>query len=79
MIKGRMGNVVLIGLSRMNTERLLKDMPIKFDGADVALPGLTFVIIGGESEPELMAQLQKAGLIDAETKIDDRFTGKGNH
>lgn len=79
MIKGRMGNVVLIGLSRANTERLLQDMPIKFDGAEVAMPGVTFVIMGGESEPEMMAQLTKAGLITGDTKVDDRFTGKGNH
>lgn len=79
MIKGRWGNVVLMGLSRANVERLMNDMPIRFDGAEVGLPGFLFVIMGGETEPEMMAELQKRGLLGPDTQIDDRFTGKGNH
>lgn len=79
MIKARMGNVVFVGLSRGNVERLLQDMPIRFDGMEVGIPGILFVIMGGETEPDIMKQFSDAGLIGPETKIDDRFTGRGNH
>ena len=78
MIKARMGNVVIIGLSRMNVERLTQDMPIRFPGEDVGVPGMLFVIIFGETEPEMVEQFKKRGLIGPETKVSDRFTGKGN-
>lgn len=79
MIKGRAGNVVIVGLSRMNVERLMGGMPIRFAGEEVGVPGVVFVIFAGESEPEMVADLQKHGLIGAETKVDDRFSGKGKH
>ena len=79
MIKGQAGNVVVIGLSRMNVERLMGGMPIRFAGEGVGIPGKVFVIFAGETEPEMVAELKKFGLIDADTKVDDRFTGKGGH
>jgi hypothetical protein len=76
MIKARARNVVLLGLSRMNTERMHADMPIRFDGAEIGLPGLTFVICAHDTEQSLIAKLQEEGFIGANTKIDDRLTGK---
>ena len=73
MIKARGGKIVLFGLSRANTERLLADMPIRFAGEEVGLPGLVFVIIGGETEKAMRAQLQAIGAVTEDTVNDDRF------
>lgn len=79
MIKARGGNVVLLGLSRMNVERLMADMPILIDGAEVGLPGIMLAIIFGETEEQIAQELARRGLVDASTVIHDRKTGKGNH
>lgn len=79
MIKARGGNVVLLGLSRMNVERLMADMPILIDGAEVGLPGIKLAIIFGETEEQIAQELARQGLVDASTVIHDRKTGKGNH
>jgi hypothetical protein len=76
VIKARGGNVVLLGLSRMNVERLEGGMPIRFDGAEVGAPGLAFLIVFGETEQAIVAMLRGEGLLDEQTRIDDRF-GKG--
>ena len=47
----REGNLVTIGLSRRNIALLLEANPIRFDGAEAGLPGVTFRILVGEPEP----------------------------
>lgn len=47
----REGNLVTIGLSRRNIALLLEANPIRFDGAEADLPGVTFRILVGEPEP----------------------------
>jgi hypothetical protein len=47
----REGNLVTIGLSRRNIELLLEGNPIRFDGAEAGLPGVTFRIFAGQAEP----------------------------
>lgn len=47
----REGNLVTIGLSRRNIALLLEANPIRFDGAEAGLPGVTFRILAGEPEP----------------------------
>jgi hypothetical protein len=56
--------VLLLGLSKMNSERLHQSMPIQFDGNDVGgLNGITHIaIIGGEDEQDLANQLAQAGM-----------------
>jgi hypothetical protein len=71
MIKARGEGLVLLGLSRMNVERLMGDMPIRFAGEEIGLPGITFVIVGGETEQTIADQLGE--LIGPETKVDDRW------
>lgn len=61
--------VLILGLSRRNTERLLNDEPIRVNGLDVGLPGLQVVLIGGETEQTLTAELQ--GLITKDTLYTD--------
>lgn len=79
MIKARAAQHVILGLSRMNVERLMQDMPIRFDGAEVGVPGITFVIVGGETEQAIEADLRRVGAVTDETVVIDRLTGKGNH
>ena len=61
MMKLRSGEVVLLGLSDENVRRLKLGQPIKFDGAEVLLPGVTFVIIHGETEAAMERSLIDAG------------------
>lgn len=82
MIKARAGNVVLLGLSRINVTRLMDDKPIRFDGAEVGLPGVVVIIMGGETEQAMEAELRRHGAIGPNTVIDDRWhatRGNGDH
>ncbi len=63
-MKLRSGELILLGLSRMNIERLIAGQPIKFDGAEIGLPGLTVGILFGETE-----QAMEQSLIDAGYRI----------
>ena len=47
----REGHLVTICLSRRNIALLLEANPIRFDGAEADLPGVTFRILVGEPEP----------------------------
>ncbi len=54
---------VFLGLSRENTRRLLADQPIVVKLRDLhpALPDLTVVLLGGETEELIEAQLRALG------------------
>lgn len=72
MIKatGRTGDgdaLLLLGLSRANTERLLNGDPIKVYGQDIGMPSLVVVIVGGETEAAIQADLTEHGLLDERT------------
>ena len=47
----REDNLVTISLSRRNIALLLEANPIRFDGAEAGLPGVTFRILVREPEP----------------------------
>ena len=49
--------VLVIGLSRRNTELLLDGKPISFNLADLGVDGPNVVLIGGETEALLVEQL----------------------
>lgn len=49
MVKAKIGDMVVLGLSRENIERLQEGNPILFDGAEVQLPG-RIAIMFGETE-----------------------------
>lgn len=63
--------VLILGLSRLNTERLLDGKPIKVDGLDVGLPGIQVVLVGGETEQAIGDDMQKHGLITKDTLRQD--------
>jgi hypothetical protein len=60
MLKIRLGGdgppVIVLGLSRVNVERLMRDEPIRFDLAEVGMQG-AMVIVGGETDRAVVAQL----------------------
>ncbi|MBF3951895.1 hypothetical protein ISG27_12695 [Burkholderia pseudomallei] len=61
MMKARAGNAIIIGLSRLNIEKLMHDLPIKFEGDELGVPGKTFYILFGETEQEIYDLLTRAG------------------
>lgn len=66
MIKAVMGvgaqTHIVIGLSRLNCERLLDNQPISFDGASVGVPGRMITILGGETEDDIVEDLRCVGV-----------------
>jgi hypothetical protein len=74
MIRARAGSFVLLGLSRANCERLLQGQPMRISGDDpaIGLPGVTIVIMGGETEGAIEAELRSRGLVTDQTTIEDR-------
>lgn len=61
--------LLILGLSRTNTERLHQDQPIDVNGLDVGLPGIHVLLIAGETEDAIVEQL--AGLIGENTIRQD--------
>lgn len=78
MIKARGEGVVIFGLSRGNCERLLQDKLIRIDGSEVGLPGLTIIIMGGETEQSMEDELRSVGIVSPDTEVVDRWeAGRG--
>lgn len=64
MIKGA-GSIdgeplLMIGLSRANTARLLAGLPITFRTEPLGLPAMTVLLIGGEDEDTMREKIAKA-------------------
>lgn len=77
MIRARAGSLVLLGLSRVNVERLMAGQPIRVHGDDpaIGLPGVTIVLMYGETEDAIEAELRAAGVVNDRTQRDDRRPG----
>jgi hypothetical protein len=62
------GELIGIGLSRKNCERLLAGKPIHFKLSDMAASGLAMkgevLIIGGETEEAITAELHQLGALE---------------
>ena len=58
---GRAGDapLLVIGLSRENTVRLLAGQPIMMDCGDLGLPTMKVIIVGGETEQTILGDLQR--------------------
>lgn len=52
---------IIFGLSRENIERLMDNQPIRFDGEEVNLPGVMFVIVGGQENADIIEDLRSIG------------------
>lgn len=79
MIKaaGRIGHIplLILGLSRLNTERLLAGKPVMVDTVDLGagtpdatLPRVRVLLMAGETESDITAELARDGLL-RETNI----------
>lgn len=55
--------MLLLGLSGENVTRLMADEPIKFNLAELGLPPMVVVIVGGRTEDAIVAQLRANGLL----------------
>ena len=60
MIKARIGDTVIFGLSRLNLEKLQEGKPIMFDGEQVGIEGTKLVIMFGETEQAIMDDLEQS-------------------
>lgn len=60
MIKARSGDLVILGLSRLNVEKLQEGKPIVFDGGEVGLTGARVLIMFGETENDIVRELAQA-------------------
>lgn len=58
--------MLVLGLSGENVTRLMADEPIWFDLADLGLPSMTVVIVGGRTEGAIVRQLSDVGLIQSD-------------
>jgi phage-related holin len=61
MIKARMGNLVLIGLNRVNIDRLLTNQPILVKGDEI---GITqdIIIIANETLDQVIDDMRSLGI-----------------
>lgn len=62
--------VLIVGLTPHNMVDLLSDKSVQIEGKDIGIPGFAVVIIGGESDETLTADLARSGLIDSPTDDD---------
>ncbi len=67
--KGDHIDVVMLGLSRRNVDVLVAGRPITFDGQDVGMPGVTFMVFFGENERGMLDEFVQRGLISPERGI----------
>ena len=68
MIKFRAGNLVGLGLSKMNIRKLKEGKPILVEGAELGIE-LDIFVMYGNTEKEMVADLHKAGLIKDDTPV----------
>ena len=60
MLKARSGKVVILGLTKVNVERLQQGAPIFFDATELGLPeGTKILITYGETEQAILTELNQ--------------------
>lgn len=71
--------LVILGLSEHNIRHATQDRPIKVNLSELGLPPITVLIVVGETEEQIYADLQQtfneAPLIDKKTPRDNRTHG----
>lgn len=79
MVKFRRDNVVILGLSEENIQRLKDDKPIKFNMNEMGFPDITVFIITGKTEHSIAADISKmAGGIDPSKTVFKDSSSKEN-
>lgn len=62
MAETNKGKVLILGITPENVERLYKDKPIIIDGAGLAIPGLTVILLCKKTEEEIVVYLRSQGV-----------------
>lgn len=52
---------LIVGLSRENTRRLLRGMPITFRAEDLGLPAMDVIVVAGATENDIIEDLRSIG------------------
>ena len=66
--KSELGDVISLGVSKGNVNRLLAGDPIRIWGKDIGQPQIAVVLIYyGETEEAMEVELRSAGLVGPET------------
>ena len=63
MLKARSGNVLIMGLSKLNIQKLQEGKPIVFDGKEFGhkmVEQFKFVIMAGETEETIYSDILKS-------------------
>lgn len=60
--------LLVLGLSGENVTRLMADEPIRLNLADLGLPPMEVLIVGGRTEDSIITDLQTAGVITTTTR-----------
>ena len=60
MLKAVAGNIIILGLSRANIDKLVAGDPIRFTGDVLGLPDKVFYITFGETETEILNDIETA-------------------
>lgn len=63
MIKALKGNLIILGLSDENLDRLKKDQPIKFNLNELGLSDYEVLIFNGKTEQEMQKMMMEVGLV----------------
>lgn len=74
MLKTRAGNVIIIGLSEKNLEKLKDKQPIFFKGGEVGVQQ-DFLIFYGQTERDLIDEIRPFMGPDTKTRIG-KFTSE---
>ena len=72
MVKGMIGDAVLIGLSNENVRRLKKGLPIKFNLKVLGLEDREVIIIHGTTEKAILKKLESTFNRDKPKKDKDK-------
>lgn len=72
MVKGMIGETVLIGLSNENIRRLKKQLPMKFNLSELGLEDREIVIMHGTTEKAILEKLEKTFNRDKPKKEDEK-------
>lgn len=59
--------LLVLGLSAENMTRLLLGQPIRLECAELGLPDLQVVVVGGQTEQDIADDLVGHGVVDAAT------------
>lgn len=75
MVKALKGNMIILGLSEENINRLKQDQPIKFNLQELGLPDFDVLIFTAKDEQE-MYKMMKQAIHPTKTIIKDSRSDK---